>query len=207
MVNSQKRLTSHQAALRIQQFGPNVLPEGKGVPLWLRFLQQFNSPLIYILLFALVFDLFAWGYESFAGFPVESVTILVILLLYAFLGLWQEAKSEDALSRLKTMAVPQSWVYRDGSLVRIPVDGIVPGDLVWVQILFVLSVAATSIIWPMLTAMRELCDWSEAAPGIHHSVAVNVSSTVLEDPELPQVVQSAISILGGRSAAAHPGNY
>lgn len=133
MVTSQKGLTSHQAAQRIQQFGANALPEGKGVQLWLRFLQQFNSPLIYILLFALVFDLFAWGYESFAGFPVESVTILVILLLNAFLGLWQEAKSEDALSRLKAMAAPQSWVYRDGSLVRIPLDGIVPGELVRVE--------------------------------------------------------------------------
>lgn len=128
-----KGLTSQQAASKLLEYGPNALPEEDGMPLWLRFLQQFNSPLIYILLFALVFDFSVWVYESFAGFPVESVTILAILLLNAVLGVWQEAKSEDALSKLKAMAAPQSWVYRDGELTRIPVDQVVPGDLVRVE--------------------------------------------------------------------------
>ena len=126
-------LTSREAAQKLAQSGPNALPEAESDPLWLRFFRQFNSPLIFILLFALIFDVSVWAYESFAGFPVESVTILVILLLNAVLGVWQEAKSEDALSRLKAMAAPQAWAYRDGSLQRLPVDQIVPGDVVRIE--------------------------------------------------------------------------
>lgn len=133
LVDSNLGLSSQQAVQKLQQIGPNSLPEPDGKPLWLRFLQQFNSPLIYILLFAVAFDFAVWAYESFHGFPVELVTIILILLVNACLGVWQETKSEDALSKLKAMAAPQSWVYRDGSLQKIPSDQIVPGDVVRVE--------------------------------------------------------------------------
>ncbi|MCG8316701.1 MAG: cation-translocating P-type ATPase [Pseudomonadales bacterium] len=126
-------LTSAQAQQKLKEIGLNRLPESKGAPLWLRFLGQFNSPLIFILLFALVFDAGVWAYESFKGFPVELVSILVILLLNAFLGMWQEAKSENALAKLKAMAAPHSYVIRDGRLVQLPSDVLVPDDVVRIE--------------------------------------------------------------------------
>ncbi|MDX2007283.1 MAG: HAD-IC family P-type ATPase [Meiothermus sp.] len=122
-------LTSSQARERLAVFGPNTLPEKAPEPLWHRFIRQFQSPLIYILLFALAFDAGLWIYEGARGWPTESLTIGLILLLNAGLGVYQEFRSEGALARLKAMAAPQVWVLRDGELVRLPSQELVPGDV------------------------------------------------------------------------------
>jgi P-type Ca2+ transporter type 2C len=126
-------LANDEAATRLQQHGPNALPEKPPTPLLTRFLRQFQSPLIYILLFALAVDAAIWVGEGASGLPVESIAIAVILLLNAALGVYQESKSEAALAGLKAMAAPQVWVRRDGQLVRVPSAELVPGDLVRVE--------------------------------------------------------------------------
>jgi len=125
-------LTTAEAAARLREVGPNALPERPPDPLWRRFLRQFASPLIYILLFALAFDMAVWLYEGAAGWPVDALAIAVILLLNAGLGLYQEYRSESALSRLRALAGSQSWVLRDGQLTRIASTELVPGD--WVRL-------------------------------------------------------------------------
>ena len=132
-MTSKQGLSSLEAKQKLLKYGPNALPEGKRTPLWLRFFGQFNSPLIFILLFALIFDVSVWAYESFEGLPLESLTILFILLLNAVLGVWQETKSENALSRLQEMSAPHVWTFRDGSLISISVTEIVPGDLIRIE--------------------------------------------------------------------------
>jgi P-type Ca2+ transporter type 2C len=123
-------LSSAEAAERRARAGPNALPERVPVPLWRRFLLQFASPLIYILLFALAFDLAVWVYEGRSAWPVDASAIALILLLNAALGLYQEQRSEDALARLKTLGGAQAWVLRDGRLVRQPTSALVPDDRV-----------------------------------------------------------------------------
>ena len=108
-------LSNEAAQARLRQYGPNALPERPPTPLWRRFAKQFQSPLIYILLFALVADAAIWVSEGATGLPVESIAIAVILLLNAGLGVYQESKSEAALARLKEMAAPMVWVMREGS--------------------------------------------------------------------------------------------
>ncbi len=68
-------LTAAQAAQALAQHGPNALPEAKPVTLLQRLVQQFRSPLIYILLAALLVDLGIWIYEGAKGVPVESLAI------------------------------------------------------------------------------------------------------------------------------------
>jgi Ca2+-transporting ATPase len=99
---------------------------------WRRFLRQFASPLIYILLFALAFDVGVWIYGGRAEWPVDAVAIAVILLLNAGLGLYQERRSEQALAHLRQLAGTHAWVLRDGQLERLPASEIVPGD--WVRL-------------------------------------------------------------------------
>jgi Ca2+-transporting ATPase len=123
-------LSTAEAAARLAQHGPNALPEQPPEPLWRRFLRQFASPLIYILLFALAFDLLIWLNEGARTWPIEAIAIGVILLLNAALGLYQERRSEAALARLKALAGAQAWVLRDGEFVRVPAESIVPGDRV-----------------------------------------------------------------------------
>ncbi len=131
MVNS--GLSSEEARKRLKKFGRNILPETAQTPLWVRFLRQFQSPLIYILLFALAVDLVIWVIEGASGIPVESIAIGLILLINSGLGVYQESKAEAALARLKALAAPLVWVLRDGSLVHLPGLELVPGDLIRIE--------------------------------------------------------------------------
>ncbi len=103
------------------------------MPLWVRFLRQFQSPLIYILLFALLVDIAIWVIEGATGFPVESIAIGLILLINAGLGVYQEGKAEAALARLGQLAAPLVWTVRDGSIVHLPGSELVPGDVVRIE--------------------------------------------------------------------------
>ena len=123
-------LTSQEAQKRFVEYGSNALPENPSEPLWQRFLHQFQSPLIYILLFALAVDLGLWLYEGAQGLPLEALAILAILILNATLGTLQEKRSEEALRRLEALAEPMAWVLRDGRFQRLPSREIVPGDVV-----------------------------------------------------------------------------
>ena len=121
-------LSTADAAERLARFGPNALPEQPHEPVWRRFLGQFNSPLIFILLFALAFDFGLWVYEGAHGWPIEATAIGLILLFNAALGLYQEQRSEAALARLKALAGAQAWVLRDGEFIRLATQDLVPGD-------------------------------------------------------------------------------
>jgi Ca2+-transporting ATPase len=123
-------LSSEEARQRLERFGPNALPETPPEPLWRRFVRQFQSPLIYILLFALLVDLAVWIGEGRHGLPLEAVAIGIILLLNAGLGVWQERKAEGALEKLKRLAAPQVWTLRDGKLVHLNNRELVPGDII-----------------------------------------------------------------------------
>ena len=125
-------LSAVEATARLTRVGPNALPERRPDPVWRRFVRQFNSPLIFILLFALAFDSGLWVYEGSHGWPIEASAIALILLFNAALGLYQEQRSEAALMRLKALAGAHAWVLRDGELVRLPTQALVPDD--WVRL-------------------------------------------------------------------------
>jgi Ca2+-transporting ATPase len=129
----ERGLSRHEAEERLARLGPNALPESMRVRPWQRWLRQFQSPLIYILLFALMLDLAHWVWEGAERLPMESIAIGLILALNAGLGVYQEGKAEDALARLKALAMPFVWVVRDGALAQVPVKDLVPGDLVRVE--------------------------------------------------------------------------
>ncbi len=126
-------LSSEEALNRLRQYGPNSLPEKPPTPLYRRFARQFQSPLIYILLFALVVDAVIWAIEGATGLPVESIAIGIILLLNAGLGVYQESKSEAALAKLKEMTTPLVWTMRDRKLKHLSIHDLVPGDVVRIE--------------------------------------------------------------------------
>ena len=126
-------LSSGEAAARLAENGPNLLPEAVIVPWWVRVGRQLRSPIIYILIFALAFDAVIWIIEGANGWPIESIAILVILAFNTIMGVWQEYRAEDALARLKELAEPHVSVRRDGRLHAIPAAELVVGDLVRVE--------------------------------------------------------------------------
>jgi len=104
-------LSNEAAQARLRRRGPNALPERLPTPLWQRFARQFRSPLIYILLFALVADAAIWVSEG-ATLGLEPLTLeMFILVSAAVLMTWgaAEAYSRLALSahRFKEEAIRQ----------------------------------------------------------------------------------------------------
>ncbi|MCL4684649.1 cation-transporting P-type ATPase [Myxococcota bacterium] len=126
-------LSRDEAIRRLALVGPNALPKAAPIRLWWRFLAQFHSALLYLLLFALVFGLAAWLYEGAHGWPAEMIAIAAVLLLNAGLGAFQEHRSEQALAQLEALAAPLAWVLRDGRFSRVPSRELVPGDVLRVE--------------------------------------------------------------------------
>ncbi len=126
-------LSSDEARRRLAAHGPNALPEATPPAAWRRVLGQLRSPLIYILLAALAFDLGSWIFEGRHGVPFESLIIGLVLALNAGLGAFQEHRSERALARLRTLGAPRARVLRDGAWSQLPVAELVPGDRVRVE--------------------------------------------------------------------------
>jgi Ca2+-transporting ATPase len=123
-------LSSAEAQIRLRQVGPNALPQRPPEALWHAFLQQFKSPLIYVLLVALLIDVGVWAGGGARALPLESAAIAIILLLNAGLGVWQERKAEGTLRALAELAAPQVWALRDGAFAHVPGAELVPGDVV-----------------------------------------------------------------------------
>jgi len=125
-------LSSEEAARRLDQYGPNRIPE-VAPPSWLRRVaRQLASPLIYVLLFAVAFDVVTSLREG-GTWPVEGIVIAIVIALNTLLGVLQEYRAEDALAELEKLAAPMVWVVRDGELSHLAADVLVPGDRVRVE--------------------------------------------------------------------------
>ena len=122
-------LTSEEAARRLRTVGPNELRAAPPVPRWRRLLAQFQDPLIYLLLAAIAISLVAWVIEGMAGWPVDALVIVLIVVMNAVIGYIQETKAESAVAALQRMTAVTSAVLRDGQLKRVPSSELVPGDV------------------------------------------------------------------------------
>ena len=111
---------------RQKESGPNRVTARRGTPAWLKFLQQFNQPLVYILLVAV-------AVTAVLGEWVDASVIFGIVLFNAIVGFLQEAKAETAIEALAKMVVTEATVRRDGEKLRVPSETLVPGDVVLLQ--------------------------------------------------------------------------
>ena len=116
-------LGSEEARLRLAQHGPNVLPSEPRPGVLEIVLRQLKSPLIYVLLAAAVAAL-ALGDYGDAGF------IGAVLLVNTCIGGWQEWNAEQQSQALQRMLRVRATVLRDGRLVEVDAEEVVPGDVV-----------------------------------------------------------------------------
>ena len=121
-VNLAEGLAQDEAARRLAEHGPNALPETKHRPLWRVFARQFASPLIYILFVAAVIA-FAMGHRS------DAAVILVVVLVNAVIGTFQEGRAERSMEALQRLSALKVRVVRGGKEEIIEAHGLVPGDL------------------------------------------------------------------------------
>ena len=116
-------LAPEDVARRYEQYGWNELQLKPGKPAWLRFLLQFNQPLLYILLLA-------GAVKAFLGSWTNAWVIWGVTLINAIIGYVQEAKAEGAIASLAKAVTTETTVLREGQPLRIPSRELVPGDLV-----------------------------------------------------------------------------
>jgi P-type Mg2+ transporter len=116
-------LTSEEVRLRLEQYGANHLKPRKRSDVLSLLLSQFKSPIVLILLSATVLSFFLKD-------PVDAFIILMIVLVSGLLGFWQEHSASNAVAKLLAMVQIKSRVFRDGSEKEVPVEEIVPGDVV-----------------------------------------------------------------------------
>ena len=134
---------------RQEQYGKNELDEEKPVPLWKLVLEQFDDYLVQILLISAVISFvlafFEDGGEGGITAFVEPFVILLILILNAVVGVWQESNANSALSALKKMQSDKASVIRNGvDEPNMDASQLVPGDIIRVCFLFKSDVVVKS---------------------------------------------------------------
>jgi Mg2+-importing ATPase len=116
-------LTGIEAKKRLSIYGANQLKPKKRSNLLTLIVSQFKSPIILILLIAT-------GLSFFLRDPVDAIIILSIVMISGLLGFWQERGASNAVEKLLSIVQIKAEVTRDGKSFEIPVQEIVPGDIV-----------------------------------------------------------------------------
>jgi Ca2+-transporting ATPase len=120
-------LSGAEAASRLASVGPNKFAEAEVEPRWRAFVRQYRDPMQIVLLVAGIGSLY----------PLKELgTGLVLLFLTLFnavLGLRQEGKAAEAVAALQKMMIVKARVRRDGELIQIPAEQLVPGDVVSIE--------------------------------------------------------------------------
>ena len=119
-------LVSDEIRKRRLRYGSNLLKPKKKTDVLTLLLAQFKSPIILILIFAS-------GLSFFLRNPIDAVIILVIVLVSGFLGFWQERGAVNAVEKLLAIVQIKTTVVRDGSSKEVPIEEVVPGDIVAIE--------------------------------------------------------------------------
>ena len=123
---NEQGLSTPEAEKKLKQKGPNELEEGKKKSIASMFLSQFKDIMILILIAAAIIS-------GFIGDFTDTIVIIVIVLLNAILGFYQEYRADQAMQALKKMSVTQARVLRNKQITTLPATKLVPGDVVLLE--------------------------------------------------------------------------
>lgn len=166
---------------RQTQFGLNELKGKPPKPIWLRFLLQYNQPLLYILLCAGLI-------KALLGEWVNAGVIWGVTTINATIGFIQESKAEGAIAALAKAVITEARVMRDGKKQQLPSTELVPGDVV-------LLASGDKVPADLrLIQVRDLQIDESALTG--ESVAVEKDIELL-NPETPLAERSNMAYAGG----------
>ena len=120
-------LTEEETDTRLNENGKNKLAEGKKESLFVRFVKQLLDPMVIILLVAAGVSGITAIYQNES--PADVFIILIVVLINAVLGVYQENKAEKAIEALNEMAAATSKVIRSGNQITIKSEDVVIGDI------------------------------------------------------------------------------
>ncbi len=180
-VSPEVGLSAAAVAERRQRYGENSLPEKKELPAILKFLQQFNQPLLYILISA-------GAIKAFLGEWTNATVIWGVTTTNAIISYFQESRAESAIAALSQSVVTTATVIRDGEKKQIPSVELVPGDIV---------LLASGDKVPADLRLIQVRDLQIDESGLTgESVAVEKYVTPLE-PETPLAERENMAYAGG----------
>ncbi len=125
-------LSAQEAKARLEANGRNKLNEGEHATMLQRFLQQLKEPMLIILMVAALVS----GLTSLLQGELhltDTIIILIVVLLNAILGVYQESKAEKAIEALQKMSAATSNVLRDGHVTSVPSEELVVGDVILLE--------------------------------------------------------------------------
>lgn len=119
-------LSNSEATQRLKKYGPNAIKVNANASTIFLLLLQFKSPITLLLIIAALLS-------AVLGDVTDAFIILVIIMISSFLGFWQEKGAANAVSKLLKMVQLHCSVIRDKEIKEIPIEELVPGDLVFLS--------------------------------------------------------------------------
>lgn len=162
-------LTNQEVQAKRTKFGANELEQKKQTTLLEKFIDQFKDLMIIVLMVAALI-------AAFSGELVDAVIIMLVVILNAIFGVFQETKAENAINALKEMSAPDAHVRRGAQVVTVKSDDLVPGDIVLLE--------AGDIVPADLRLIEGAALKIEEAALTGESVATDKQFNVLEDETL-----------------------
>ena len=122
-------LGTADAAQRLAADGANQLHQAAPTAAWRRALAPLAEPLSLLLAGAAAVSLGVWWLQGATGVPVDSLVIAAVLVLNTGIGVWQQARADQAVAALAQLSAATASVRRGGQLLRVPAASLVRGDL------------------------------------------------------------------------------
>lgn len=126
LTDKDKGISDAEASKRSAKFGLNIYKSQKQKSIWQMMLEQFNSPIVYLLFLAAFASLYFKN-------NIEAITIFMVILINALIGFFMELQARSSMLALKKMDVSYSKVIRAGKTIEIPSEQLVPGDLLLLE--------------------------------------------------------------------------
>ena len=130
---SEQGLSAAEAQARLEKNGKHKLAEGNKASLIKRIFYKLADPMIIILIVAAVISAVTATFGGEGEGYADVVIIMVVVIINAVLGVYQEAKAEKAIEALQEIAAATSKVIRDGKLIDVRSEDLVIGDIVVIE--------------------------------------------------------------------------
>ncbi|MBY0427113.1 MAG: cation-translocating P-type ATPase [Cytophagales bacterium] len=170
--NIQSGLTDKIVQERLEQYGHNSIKEEKEKSILSILVEQFKSPIVFLLIFAAAMSFFFKEW-------LDGIAILVVLLINAVIGFFMEFQAQRSMKALKKLAVTLSKVVRNGRLQEVPSENLVPGDILFLEAGDMIS-ADSRVIKPMNLQSEESSLTGESLPVEKTDVVLSENTPLAE---------------------------
>jgi sodium/potassium-transporting ATPase subunit alpha len=126
-------LTCAEAKRRLHEYGRNKVEKVARRPLWLRLIKEFTTFFSLILWVAAGLAFFAEWSDPGQDMAKVGYAIVTVILVSGLFSFWQEYRVEQTRAALRKLLPQQAKVLRNGKVIRVPAEQLVPGDIVHLE--------------------------------------------------------------------------